>query len=126
MTNHNIDTSQHKAARVAGLAYLFFMIGSILHFSIVELKLIVSENTAEIANFIKTNELLFRIGIAVDLIIFINGMILFMALYVILKPVNKNLALLALFWMLIETTLVVVNELSSFIAFKRQRLFGSI
>ena len=71
------------------------MIGSILHFSIVKLNLIVSENTAEIANFIKTNELLFRIGIAVDLIIFINGMILFIALYVILKPVNKNLALLA-------------------------------
>ena len=85
------NTSQHKAARVAGFACLIFMICSILHFYIVEVNLIVSENTAAIANFIKTNELLFRIGIAGDLIIFISSIILSLALYVILRTINKTI-----------------------------------
>jgi len=108
------DTSQHEAGRVAGFMFLFFIVASILHYTVVELNLIVSDNTSEIANFIKINELLFRVGIAIDLILFISGIILSMALYVILKPVNKNLVLFALIMMLIQVTVAVVIELSSF------------
>ena len=42
------------------------------------------------------NELLFRIGVANDIIVFVLVVFLSLALYVILKTVNKNFALLAL------------------------------
>jgi len=47
-----------------------------------------------------TNELLFRIGITIELIMSIGLIVLALALYIILKPVNRNLALLGLLWQL--------------------------
>ncbi len=41
-------------------------------------------------------------------------MVLLTALYVVLKPVNRSLALLAAFWRLIETLILVVITLNSF------------
>ena len=114
MTNDIVDTSQQKAARIAGFAYLFFTIGSTLHFAFIDSKLIASRNISVITDFIKTNELQFRIGIVGDLIIFVNGTILSLALYIILKTVNRNLALFALLMFLIQATLAVVIELTSF------------
>ena len=108
--------SIQRTARVAGFAYLFFIVGSLLHFSIIEINLIVSENTGAIAHFIQTHELQFRLGIVGDLIIFMTGIILAQALYVMLKIINKDLALLALILMLIQAALLIVIELTSFIA----------
>jgi len=96
--------------------YLFFVLASILHYTFVELHLVVSENTSAIANFIQTHELLFRIGIADHIIVFMSGTILSLAFYRILTPVNRNLALLALVSILLHTSLTVVIELSSFMA----------
>jgi len=49
---------------------------------------------------ILAHERLFRIGIASDLIDCAGVVVLLTALYVILKPVNRGLALLAAFWIL--------------------------
>jgi hypothetical protein len=59
-------------------------------------KLIVPGNDAATTNNIMANELLFRIGVANDTLMFVLVVVLSLALYVILKTVNKNLALLAL------------------------------
>jgi len=114
MTNYS-DESLQKAAKVAGLVYLLWMIGSILHHSLVELNLIVSDNTASVANFITNNELLFRIGIAGDFLLFTCGVILSLALFIILRTVNHHLALFALIMLSIQAALSVVIELTSFI-----------
>lgn len=57
---------------------------------------------------------LFRIGTACDLLTFMTDVVLIAALYVVLKPVNRGLALLAAFWRLIETSIMVVVILNSF------------
>ncbi len=61
------------------------------------------------------NQLLFRIGSAYELIMYASVVILAWALYVILKPVNKNLALLALLWRLVEAILGCISVLSGLI-----------
>jgi hypothetical protein len=64
-------------------------------------RLIDVNNAAETARNILAHERLFRIGIVGDLIYCTGVVVLLTALYVILKPVNCGLALLATFWRLL-------------------------
>ncbi|MEE9553958.1 MAG: DUF4386 domain-containing protein [candidate division Zixibacteria bacterium] len=116
MTNRIADTSLRKAARVAGFMFLFSLIVPLLNWTFVLSKLIVVKDAIATANNIMANELLFRIGITIELIMSIGLVVLALALYKILKSVNKNLALLALFLKLVEATIVAVIVLVSFIA----------
>jgi len=93
-----ITKLQRSAARVAGLAYLItFATVVYVNFGIND-PLIVENNAEETARNILANEQLFRIGIAGNLIYCTGVIVLLTALYVILKPVNFGLALLATFW----------------------------
>lgn len=115
MADRNADTSQHKAARVAGFIYLFALATAVFASFYVRANLIVWGNAAETANNIMASEQLFRIGLASDLIAFTSIVLLALALYILLKPVNKNLALLALFWWLGEAFILGVNTLNDYI-----------
>lgn len=89
-------------ARVAGLAYLITIMLGIFSVSYVESSLFISGNNAETVENILENEFLFRIGIASEILMYVLVVLLAWSLYVILKTVNKNLALLALLWRLGE------------------------
>ncbi len=97
MENQITDTSMQKAAKVAGLTYVLIIILGVLKVNFLEPTLIVSGNDTQTANNIMANELLFRIGMVIEIIMFILVLFLSLALYIILKTVNKNLALAALF-----------------------------
>ena len=88
--------SNKKTARMAGLIYLTYAVVSIFADVGVRSKLIVLGDAATTARNIMASALQFRIGFVVDLV----GALLFLltawALYVLLKPVNKNIALLFL------------------------------
>ena len=62
------------------------------------------------------NELLFSIGITIELFMSLGLVVLATALYLILKPVNRSLALLALLLKVVEASIVAVIVLVSFIA----------
>src|SRR5438552_14048027 len=115
MTVSTIDESQRKAARVAGFAYLFtFMIVVLVNFGIHE-RLMVAGNAAETARNILAHERLFRIGVAGDLVYEAGLVVLLSALYVILKPVGRTLALLerlvyASMWVLMSLNLLHCAE----------------
>jgi hypothetical protein len=85
-----------KTARMAGYLYLIYIVFSIFADVLGRSKLIVLEDAAKTAGNIIASEWQFRIGFVVDLV----GAVLFLltawALYVLLKPVNKNIALLFL------------------------------
>jgi hypothetical protein len=102
MTNRTTETSPLVYARVAGVAYIIIIILGILGVGFLVESNIVSGNDAATVNNIMANELLFRIGIASEIMMFVLVVLLSLALYVILKTVNKNLALLALLWRLGE------------------------
>jgi len=67
MTNRSVETSQHKAAPVAGLMFLLAFIVPTLNWALGLSKLNVAENALATATNIMANELLFRIGITVEL-----------------------------------------------------------
>jgi hypothetical protein len=108
------DESQCTAAKVAGLTYLFALVLSVFAEFYVPARLVVYDNAAETARNIVAHEQLYRLGIASNLMVFAADVILTVALYVILKPVHRNLALVAMFWRLIETTTMVAATLSEF------------
>jgi hypothetical protein len=109
-----VDESQRKAASVAGFAYLLsFATVVFVQFRIHD-RLIVQHNAAETARNIMTHERLFRVGIALDLISCASVVALLSALYVILKPVNRTLALLAAFWRLLYALMWIQMALNLF------------
>ncbi len=117
MAISSIDDSQRTAAKVAGLSYLLTI--AIVVFANYALlnPLIVPGNAAETARNIVTHETQFRI-VAVCFLIYSAGVVVLLtALYLILRPVNRGLALVAalfrlvfaLLWLL--TTLNLLNAL---------------
>jgi len=115
MTNRTAEASPLVYARVAGLAYVLIIMLGIFCVGFIDSKLIVPSNNAATANNIIANDLLFRIGIAGVLILYASVVVLSWALYVILKTVNKNLALLALLLRSGEAILGGATILISFI-----------
>ena len=97
-----------KTARFAGLVYLIIAIIAILaNFFVLE-SLIVQEDAATTANNIMANELLFRSGIACFMVLVILDVLVAWALYILLKPVNKNLAMLAAWFRLVFAAILGV------------------
>ena len=116
MTNHIADTSKREVARVAGFMFLFSLLVPVLNWIFVLSKFIVVENVIATANNIMANALLFRIGIANQLVTSVVVVVLALTLYKILKQVNKSLASLALYLKLVEASIVAVIALLNFIA----------
>jgi len=112
MITSTIDESQRKAARVAGFTFLFAMAIVVLANYGISFRLIVPGNAAETARNIMAHETLFRINIACNLIYSASVVVLLAALYVILKPVNRNLALVAAFCRLVYALMWVVTALN--------------
>jgi hypothetical protein len=77
-------------------------------------KLIVGTDAAATAANLISSTALFRIGFATYLIEAICDISLALVFYVLLKPVNKNIALLSAFFGLVSTTLYAVAELFLF------------
>src|SRR5712691_5934941 len=112
MTIGTIDQSQRKAATLVGFSYLFALPPAIFAEFYVRTSLIAFDNAAQTARNIMAHERLFRLGTASNLTVFAVDVVLITALYAVLKPVNRNLALLAAFWGLIETAIFVVTLLN--------------
>lgn len=109
-----IDLSQRKAATVVGWCYLLALPPAIFAEFYVRARLIAFDNAAQTAQNIMAHERLFRLGTASNLTVFALDVALIIALYVVLMPVNRSLALLATGWGLIETAILVVVTLSDF------------
>ena len=114
MTIGTIDESQRKAVRVVGFAYLFALPPAIFAEFYVRAHLIAFGDAAQTARNIMANERLFRLGTASNLTAFAIDVVLIIALYVVLMPVNRSLALLATGWGLIETATLVFVTLRDF------------
>ncbi|MFC2134164.1 DUF4386 domain-containing protein [Bacteroidota bacterium] len=110
------DPSQRNAVKVAGFMFLAAFIVPTLNWAFVQSKFIVAENILSTAKNIMANELLFRIGITIELFMSAGLIILAAALYAVLKKVNKNFALLALSLKLVEAAIVAAIIVVSFIA----------
>ena len=115
MTNRTAEASPLFYARITGFLYMFIIIIGVLNGIFIDSKLIVLGNDAATATNIIANDLLFRTGIASILVLYASVVVLSWALYVLLKKVNKNLALLAMILRSGEAILGAATVLISFI-----------
>ena len=89
------DLSPRKTARMAGLFYLIFILTTVLA-TAVRGRFIVSGDAVATANNIVSSQGLFRVGFVTELVSAVFFVLAAWALYALLKPVNRNLALLFL------------------------------
>ena len=114
MPTGTITDSQRKAAKLAGLAcVLSFATVVSANFGIFQ-RLIVSGDASGTARNILAHEGLFRLGIAGSLLYSLGTIILLTALYTILEPVDRTLALLAAFGRLVHALTWVLVTLHYF------------
>jgi hypothetical protein len=114
-TNRIADQSPRKTARMAGLFYLIFILTTVLA-TYVRSRFIVSGDAATTANNIVSSQGLFRVGFVTELVSAVFFVLAAWALYVLLKPVNKNLALLFLLLNLGGVAVECINALNLFAA----------
>ena len=88
-------------ARLGGLLYLLIIILGAAQELVIRNRIIVSGDATATAVNLRSMESLWRLGIATEMFLGICTIILSLIMYVLLRPVNKNLALLATFFSLI-------------------------
>jgi hypothetical protein len=112
MPSNSIETSPQVYARIGGLLYLINIAAGLFGEMFVRNALIVSGDAAATAHNIVASPSLWRLGIAGDLIMQISDVPLMLILYVLLRPVNRNLALLTILFDVIQTAVLVVNKVN--------------
>lgn len=118
MMNTDMEQSRRMAARIAGLTLILpFVIVACAEFGIFE-RLIVTGDAPQTAQNILAHIPLFRLGIVAD-ILFVTGVIILLtALYRILAPVNRGLALAAAFFRLLYAAMWLEMALNYYKALK--------
>jgi hypothetical protein len=112
MVNHEVETSPQVYARIGGVLYLIIIVAGIFGELFVRNTLVVSGDPTATANNIMASPLLWRVGIASDLMEHVCDVALMLIFYVLLRPVNRNLALLAVLFNLIQTAALVSYKLN--------------
>jgi len=110
-----LEPAQHTAAKIVGFLYLFTNVTAIMAFS-ARGRLMVPHDAVQTAQNIAASEWLFRSGIAFELITVVGVIILLWALYVVLKPINKDVALLGAFLRLAENFILAYITVQEFAA----------
>jgi hypothetical protein len=105
MTNADEPAEQARVARLAGALYLVQMATGVFAEVFVRGSLVVRGDPAQTAQNIIDSERLFRLGIASDLVCYTAVLVATWALYVLLRSVDRNLAVLAVLLRLMELAL---------------------
>ena len=103
-----------RYARIAGVLFLVSLVAGGFGEAYVPSKLIVAHDAAATVANIRNFDFLYRLGFATFLIESLCDITLVVILYVLLKPVNKELSLLAAFFGLVGTALFAFAELFYF------------
>ena len=112
MRNEMNDVSPRKTARVAGFWYLMMAITGPIGLLYVPSKLIVPGDATTTANNILASESLFRVGIVSNILCQLAFIFLVLALYRLLKEVNKKHARLVVSLVMVAVPIAFLNELN--------------
>ena len=113
MTTRTAETTPLTCARVAGLLYLIANLFAPFTLLYLPSRFIVRGDAAATAGNITASESLFRFGITLNLFTFIGQIFLVLALYQLLKVVDKNMASLMVIFSLAAVPIAMLNELNS-------------
>jgi len=117
MLTRRLEPAQRTAAKVAGFLYLVQMATGMFGFY-AHRGLMVPGDAVQTAKNIVASERLFRIGTVSSLVTAVVVVILAWALYVVLKPINRDIALLAVFLRLAENSIGAATLFTHFVALR--------
>ncbi len=112
MTASTPDFSPKTLARIGGALYVFIIVAGVFGELFVRDALIVSGNAAATAANVAAHEGLWRLGIAGDLLMHVADLPLLVILYVLMRPVNRDLALLVLLFDAVQSAALVVSKMN--------------
>lgn len=98
MVHQTNSISPQFYARTGGLLYLFMIIIGIINEMFIRGKIVVQGDATMTAANLRSMEMLWRMGIAFEMLMVILTVCLSLVLYVLTSPVNRHLALLAVFF----------------------------
>lgn len=110
--NRIADISHRNASRFVGIGLITMFFLSIVGILFTLQNIIIPGDATTTVNNIRANQLQFYIGIVIYFIILTLDVIVAVALFVILKPVNRNLASLVIVLRLSYTTIMVFSIVS--------------
>ncbi|HEU0078460.1 MAG TPA: DUF4386 domain-containing protein [Longimicrobiaceae bacterium] len=102
--------SPRVLARTGGVLYLVIIGGGLFGEAFIRNRVIVPGNAAATAANLGSMETLWRFGIAAELFMLICTTALALILFVLLRPVSRDLALLVVFFNLVSIAVEAVNE----------------
>ncbi|MBO9699901.1 MAG: DUF4386 domain-containing protein [Sporocytophaga sp.] len=115
MTIDKQEISSRKPAIIAGCTYLIMFAVAIIVEAIIRRRFIVPGDAVKTSHNILANEMLFRVEICHHIVIYVCDLIVAWALYVFLKQVNNNLAILAA-WLrmiyMVISSVVLINKIN--------------
>jgi hypothetical protein len=115
MANRWREKRPQAYARTGGVLYLIIIAAGLFDETVRD-KLIVSGDATATANQVMASEFLWRVSVAGDLVKLACAVALALVLYVLLRPVNRNLALLAALFNLVSIAVEAAYKLHLFAA----------
>jgi len=115
MAERTTEASQLVAARIAGFTLLLLIMSGLTGMFAFDRHVIVAGDAAATAQNILAHEQAFRAGRICEMLMLNCDVVLALALYALLKPVNSTLALLGSFWRFANATLLGVGVASSLV-----------
>src|SRR5689334_18566606 len=112
LADASADTPPQLYARIGGVLYLIIIAAGMNGELFVRGSIVVSGDAAATARNLVASSALWRAGIAGDLVMHLCDVGLMLVFYVLLRPVSRNLALLAVLFNLIQTAVLVANKLN--------------
>lgn len=104
--------SPQRCARVAGVLYLAIIVLGLFGEAFVRGTLVVPGQAGATAKAIADSPLLWRAGLAGDLLMHVLDVPVIVVFYLLLRPVNAGLALLATLLNLVQTAVLATNKLT--------------
>ena len=111
MTDRTVETSPQLYARIGGVLYLIIIAVGLFDEAFVRNRIIVSGDATATAANIRSLEWLWRFGIAAEFLLLICAVALTLIFFVLLRPVNRDLALLAVFFNLVSLAVEAAVQL---------------
>jgi hypothetical protein len=106
--------SPRQLARMAGALYLINILGGAFAITIVPAMVVVEGDLAATAQNIQTHELLYRSGLAAHVVVTMTNVPLAVIFYELFKVVNRRVALLVAFFILVATAIEAAGLLNQF------------
>jgi hypothetical protein len=110
---HLLDAKRARlVARVGGVLYLIIIVLGALGEGVVRSSIVVPGNATATAAKLRSMEWLWRLGVAGEVVVLTCATALTLILYVLLRPVSRDLALMAVFFNLVSIAIEGVAAIS--------------